>query len=181
MKKLLFLMVSLTLLASCGSDDSTTAVADVAPSGGEAAVVGDTTSSNDIAKNYSYQFNGSDLFMGGEFTQETYGEPNEFFEAASCAFEGMDKIFYYSGVEVRTYPDGEQDFVSTILLKDDTVTTAEGAYIGMTMEKVLEKHGTEFTQDGNLYFYQKGDSTLTFISEDDVLISITYSLDGIEH
>ena len=35
---------------------------------------------------------------------EALGEPKSYFEAASCAFEGLDKIYTYGGFEVNTYP-----------------------------------------------------------------------------
>ena len=33
------------------------------------------------------------------------GEPKEYFEAESCAFEGMDKTYTYSGFVITTRPD----------------------------------------------------------------------------
>ena len=36
------------------------------------------------------------------------GEPQSYFEAESCAFEGLDKTYTYSGFVITTRPDGEK-------------------------------------------------------------------------
>ena len=53
------------------------------------------------------------------------GEPMHYFEAPSCAFEGMDKIYSYSGFEFTTYTKDNVDYIASIVFLDDTVTTRE--------------------------------------------------------
>ena len=67
---------------------------------------------------------------------EALGEPLSYFEAASCAFEGLDKIYTYSGFEINTYPGKDKDYISSVILKDDSVTTVEGVAIGDSKEKL---------------------------------------------
>lgn len=169
MGKLLIFLVSFALLTSCSKEEATVVV----PSTPTAVTVAETP-------HYSCTVLGVTIQLGGDF-EEIYaqlGEPQEYFEAPSCAFEGLDKIYYYNGVEVRTCPEGASDFVSAILLKDDTMTTPEGAYIGMTMETVFAKHGSSYTQENNHYVYRSGEGTLTFVEEGDVVVAITYLMDG---
>lgn len=185
MKRLLLAVLSLSLLTSCSSDDS--GASSSTQTSAPASTAGSTSSTTEAApatsgSNYSYDFQGTTIALGENFATalSSLEEPNDYFEAASCAFEGLDKIYYFSGLEVRTYPQEEEDFVSTILLKDDTVTTNEGAYIGMNIDEALEKHGEGYTQDNKQYVYSSGDSTLTFITSDDAVIAINYSLPDIE-
>lgn len=190
MKKLAFAVLSLSLLTACGGEEAapeatptTTPPATQAPATTTPeAPAPSTATQGTVSKNYSYSFNGADITLDGNFDAPyaTLGAENDYFEAPSCAFDGMDKIYYYSGVEVRTYPQGDEDFVSAVLLKDDTVTTAEGAYVGMAMSEVLEKHGSNYTQEGSAYIYMSGESSLTFIAENDAVIAITYGLPALE-
>lgn len=192
MKKLAFAVLSLGLLTACGGEEAapeaaapaTTPPATQAPATTPApdTTAPSTATQGTVSKNYSYSFNGATITLDGNFDAPyaTLGAENDYFEAPSCAFDGMDKIYYYSGVEVRTYPQGDEDFVSAVLLKDDTVTTAEGAYVGMAMSEVLEKHGSDYTQEASAYVYMSGESSLTFIAENDAVIAITYGLPAIE-
>ena len=43
---------------------------------------------------------------------------------------------------ITTYPEDGKDYVYSIELKDDTVTTKEGAYIGMAKADVVSAYGT---------------------------------------
>ena len=41
-----------------------------------------------------------------------------YFEAPSCAFDGIDKTYTYAGFELLTYPKDDKDYVSSVVLKD---------------------------------------------------------------
>lgn len=101
------------------------------------------------------------------------GEPMKYFEAASCAFEGLDKTYTYSGFAITTRPDGGQDYVNSILLTDDSVATPEGVYIGCSADDVTAAYG-EGSRTENVISYTKGDSSMNFILEGDKVISIEY-------
>lgn len=101
------------------------------------------------------------------------GEPLSFFEAASCAFEGMDKTYTYSGFVITTRPDGDQDYVNSIRLTDDSVATPEGVYIGCPADDVTAAYG-EGSRTETVISYTKGDSAMNFVLEDGKVISIEY-------
>lgn len=179
MKKLAVALLSLSLLASCSSDEGSSSNATSQTTTPATSASTETTQAPSIeGGTYSYSFLGAEITLGTNFSValDSLGEPSEYFEAPSCAFDGLDKIYYYNGVEVRTYPQGDDDYVSTILLKDDTVTTPEGAYIGMDIAEVLEKHGDAYTVDGSQYIYMSGEASLIFIVQNDSVIAINYSL-----
>lgn len=104
---------------------------------------------------------------------ESLGEPVSYFEAASCAFEGLDKIYTYSSFEIDTYPFQDKDLVSAVILKDDSIATAEGVCIGDSLEKLQEVYG-EAAQENGMLIYAKDGMKLCFIIQDDSIISIEY-------
>lgn len=104
---------------------------------------------------------------------QALGEPASYFEAASCAFEGLDKIYTYNSFEIDTYPSQDRDLVSAVVLKDDSVTTAEGICIGDSLEKLLETYG-DGAQESGMLVYEKDGMKLCFILQDDSIISIEY-------
>ena len=101
------------------------------------------------------------------------GEPLSYFEAASCAFEGLDKTYTYAGFTVMTRPDGNKDYINAIFLTDDSLTTAKGIYIGSTADEVISAYG-ESTKTDTLISYTDGNTTLNFILKDSLVISIEY-------
>ena len=105
---------------------------------------------------------------------EALGEAKSYTEAASCAFEGLDKTYYYGSFYLYTYPDGETDRVNMVVLCDDTVTTPEGLCIGDSKEKVESIYGAEGDNDVNAYVYTAGYCTLTIIMDNDKVSSIQY-------
>ena len=102
------------------------------------------------------------------------GEPKSYFEAESCAFEGLDKTYTYSGFVITTRPDGEKDYVSSIVLTDDSVTTPEGVYIGCVAGDVTAAYGQGDTASDTLLGYVKDGTALNFILEGDKVVSIEY-------
>lgn len=105
---------------------------------------------------------------------ENLGEPLKYFEAASCAFDGLDKTYTYAGFVITTRPDGEKDYVNSILLTDDSVTTPEGLYIGANTDAVTAAYGTPDQQTETLMSYVSGATALNFIIQDGAVISIEY-------
>lgn len=129
---------------------------------------------------FEYDANGVGIKLGANFNTvySDLGEENEYFEAESCAFEGIDKIYYYSGFEVRTYPLESEDYVLNVILNDDTVNTPEGVYIGMDIDTAISMQGEDYKNEGSKYEYTKGSSTLVFIEKDGLVASITYTFDS---
>lgn len=105
---------------------------------------------------------------------DALGEPVSYFEAASCAFEGLDKIYTYNGFEIDTYPMQDKDLISSIILKDDSVMTAEGIGIGDSLEKLQQVYGSEGTEEGGMLVYGKDGMKLCFILQGENIISIEY-------
>ena len=171
MKKLgILLVLIMVILTACGGDDKV-------PNDSNNGV--DDSNSQDVstADGFKFKYNGVTVPMNvdAEPVINNLGESLDYFEAASCAFQGLDKIFYYSGFELSTYPQGEKDFISSVNLLDDTVATEEGIYLGSSMDDVIDAYGEDYSNENDFYTYTKDDSQLTFVIENDVVTAITYA------
>ena len=107
---------------------------------------------------------------------DALGQPLGVFEAPSCAFDGIDRIFRFPGVQIHTYPEGDLDFVHTISIRDDSVTTTEGIYLGSDFEAVIAAYGSNYEQEFGMFTFTRGETTLSFFVEDDMVVGITYGL-----
>ncbi|HHY81322.1 MAG TPA: hypothetical protein GX505_01425 [Clostridiales bacterium] len=105
---------------------------------------------------------------------EKLGEPMEYFEAESCAIEGMEKVYTYSGFEIHTYELDGVDYVLSVVFLDDSVATKEGIYLYSDLNSMLEAYGDDYTKTNNQYTYTSGSSQLNFIIENDEVASIEY-------
>lgn len=106
---------------------------------------------------------------------EALGEPTSYFESNSCAFQGLDKVYTYGSVILRTYPKDGGDYLLSIELRDDSVQTPEGAFIGNTLDEVEALYGTPDDKTATSLIYKKGDSILSFIAKNNEVYAITYS------
>lgn len=102
------------------------------------------------------------------------GQPISYFEAASCASEGLDKIYTYEHFEIDTYPYGDEDYISAIVFKDDLVMTSEGLCIGDSRTRMIELYGENYDENVGMIVYQRGGMRLCFVIQDDMIISIEY-------
>lgn len=137
---------------------------------GEAA-----TDNAEKAKGYVFAVQGVTVAVDSDAaeTVAALGEPLSYFEAESCAFKGLDKMYTYSGFEIETYPTDNKDFVSNIRLKDDSVSTVEGLCIGDSLEKVQQTYGGGAEENG-MVVYEKDGMKLCFIIKADEVASIEY-------
>ena len=170
-KKLLALILALVMcigaLAACDSKPAET----TAP-----AVSGEMAPVTPDASSWKYTVNGTDILMHAPAAPvlEALGEPVSYTEEASCAFSGLDKTYYYGGFYLQTYPMGDEDYVFSLWLVDDSSTTPEGIYIGATQAEVESAYGAEGFNGSNAYILKGTTSTLTIILEDGKVSSIQY-------
>jgi hypothetical protein len=185
---LIFIILSSIFLTACGSNEVNRITGDVTNiTQGNSNETGGTeeqgtTNGTEPSlippayKGYTFTHSGTTIAIDADFSPilAALGEPRAYFEAESCAFEGLDKIYTYFGFEIDTYPQGERDFVSAIVLKDDTVATSEGLRIGSTKAEMEAAYGTPRVNDNGQLIYDKDGMRLCFILEDDTVISIEY-------
>lgn len=111
---------------------------------------------------------------------EKLGEPSSYYEALSCAFEGLDKIYTYPNFQIETYPLNNVDMISTISLKDDSVSTEEGLMIGSSKSDVINQYGDPSSETGGKLTYEKDGMYLNFVIRDDHVAMIEYKSMALE-
>ena len=137
------LLAVMFILAGCGKSDSTT-----------------PTKDNDNSAQVSYTINNIKIIPGTDFSgaYKELGEPVKYTEAASCYFDGMDKVFTYDGFEVRTYPAESGDFIQDLSISSDRFSTDKGITVGATVNEVVAAYGDNYVKTGNMYkYYEEGD------------------------
>ena len=162
---LMVLVLTMGLLVGCGSSDDKENNNNQGSSNKEQAYTG-----------YAFEINGTKIELNAKMEPiaAALGEPDSYFESESCAFQGLDKVYTYGSAVITTYPEDGVDYVYTIELKDDTVETAEGLYIGASKDDVLKTYGDEAEDLDAGIFCTKGESELVFLMDGDVVTNIVY-------
>jgi len=188
MKKLICIVLALCLvlaLAACGSKDKVVNNNQPAQSGNNDAPAAENNNDQQDAPaaqdtpsegGFVFTYNGTDIAMNVPAADilSALGEPKSQTEEPSCAFDGMDKTFYFGSFYLATYPMTDGDYVYSVWLVDDSVATAEGIYIGSPEADVEKAYGAENYNGSNAYIVTKGDSKLTVLIEGGVVSSIQY-------
>lgn len=171
MKRKLFLTTILTvavLFTACGGSDTK-----VIEGGGNAGATNQVASET---KGYVFTANGVDMAadMDAAPIVEALGEPEEYFEAPSCAGEGIGKLYTYADFEVQTYPVDGKDLVLYVLLKTDNVATAEGIDLSKSRDDIISTYGDPTKDNGDSLIYEKDGMKLIFFMDGDSITNIEY-------
>lgn len=126
---------------------------------------------------YSFTSGSVKIEMGADASKvvDELGEADDYFESESCAFEGLDKVYTYSGFKLNTYPVDDKDYVLSVVFMDDTVETDEGISIGSTKDEVTEAYGEPTKEKGSSMVYEKGETKITFGVKGDEVSTVEIS------
>ena len=184
-KKILSVMMASVMalsIAACASEDEDTAP--VVLSGGQTAESAEGSGAQEAGETaaasadaYVFTYNGIEIRMNAPANGiiEALGDGYTYFEAPSCAYEGMDKVYTYNSIVVRSYTMDGEDYIAAVELKDDTVATAEGIRIGSTEDEVRAAYGEDGQPGTAGIEYTLGDSFISFIFENGKVVGITYT------
>ncbi|MCQ2515562.1 MAG: hypothetical protein MJ094_01705 [Saccharofermentans sp.] len=170
-------------MAACAKEEEDTApvvisggeaVATTVAEGDEAVSEAEVSSSSDA---YYVRYNGMEIHMNQPSDEviSALGDDYSYFEAPSCAYEGMDRIYTYSSIAVYCYTMDGVDYISSVQLRDDTVATVEGIRVGDSSDSVYATYGEDGVQGTSGVEFFKGDSILAFVFEGGNVIGITYT------
>jgi len=154
----------------------------VGPGNGETINVADIDK-NAASTNYKFSYKGVDIICNAAFDDSKFDKSEyELTQQASCAGQGLDYVYVFKGgsFQVVSHPmddnSGEAK-VMYVMLCDDTVATAEGVYIGNTVDQVKAAYGEPDAEKSTeaLLIYIKGSSFLQFeVDDKNVVVGITY-------
>ena len=124
---------------------------------------------------FTIPFRGVDIPLGTpmEPVLTALGEPTSYTEQTSCAFEGLDKTYYYGSLYIQTNPAPEGDRIAAVWFADDSITTTEGVYIGADRETVEKAYGSF---SGDACTLDRDGQRLMILLTDGVVSSIQYTL-----
>ena len=177
MKKLVSIALALCLMlcaVSCSKEKNPNDDKNGKPNGGQTTEKPNGGQATDEV--YKFTYNGVEIAMHADAKPviDALGEPKSYTEEASCAFEGLDKTYYYGNIYIDTYPDGDTDRIKDVWFATDGVTTPEGIYIGSAQDQVEAAYGAAAFNGKNAYELKKGASKFTVILTDGVVSSIQY-------
>lgn len=129
------------------------------------------------SEGYLFKSNGVSIGvdMDMDLMAQELGEPKSIYEQPSCAAQGTAYLYRYSGFEINTYPDGNKNYISYIILKDDTVSTPEGINLSKTKTDIINVYGEDYIEEESKITYKKGNMKLNFILDGNNITSIEYA------
>jgi len=113
---------------------------------------------------------------------EALGEPDDLTEYPSCAFEGVEKTYFYKDFYFTTYQEGDKEVIWQLWFSSDQAATAEGLRIGDPMSKAEKIYGLNDQDEnvenicGGAYIVTRGDTDMTIIATGKQVGSIQYGL-----
>ena len=133
---------------------------------------------NEQAENFSFSYNGTKITLGAEAEPviDALGEPKSYTEEPSCAFDGLDKTYYYGSFYLSTCPVDGKDCIYNLWFADDTAATDEGIRIGTAQSQVEAACGKECFNGTNSFVLTKGQSRLVIAMKDEQVSSIRYEV-----
>ena len=147
MKKVIGALLALLLLCltGCGGNTENTAV--------------------DEKNGFSYTVGNVEIVPGTDFSSAltALGEPVSYTEAASCYYDGMDKVYTYDGFEIRTYPVGEKDYVLDLCISSADYKAEGNVGVGSALSDVLAVYGEGYILSGSsMYQYYETEDAYTY-------------------
>lgn len=161
MKKILMTLLAVFMLVGCGGGDTA-----------------DNNTNNDSKPQYYFEANGTKIYMNQDFSEvySTLGTEQSKFTSPSCAFEGQeDNVYTYASYQLVTYTNKSKEYVYSITLKDDTVETDLGAYLGQEKKEVISLYGDSYKENNGALTYEGKDGSVEFLFEDDYVSQISYT------
>ena len=115
------------------------------------------------SENFVFKYAGVDLIVNTDIDDSKFSDDDyEVSEVASCAGQGLASLYSFKNGSFSVETMVGADTIVRIALVDDTVTTAEGVYIGQTIDDVKAVYGEPAESSETLYIYTKGTSELRF-------------------
>lgn len=154
--------------AKLGSGQETIETTDKAREGTEAGQAADR---------FAVVHNGTKIVINTDAAPviKALGEPENYFESESCAYQGMDKTYDYTIFKLYTYPDGDKDLISSVEFTSDVMETTEGIKIGTAEAEVDSVYGSNYKANGMARIYNSGDTNLSIVIKDGKVSGIIYN------
>ena len=184
MKKLVLVLMLALVVAGCGKENAENSGNSAEPTTVEqqnnqnsADNKENESKQSSELKGYVFEYNGVKVGVDMEAAPiiAALGEPASYFEAPSCAFEGLDKNYSYGSFEIDTYEQNGKDYISCVFFCDDLIETPEGVALFETRADMVAAYGEAYKEEYGMLVYEKDGMKLKFILEGDEITSIEYA------
>lgn len=129
------------------------------------------------ATGYLFEYNGATFGIGDacvDVIDKLGAQQKDPYTSNSCAFNGKDTVYYFPSFEVSANDETGVFVIYSIYLKDDAVSTKEGAYVGMTSDEVKAIYGEPSENSEGGFSYVKEGMKLNFFLKDGAVSAISY-------
>lgn len=123
-----------------------------------------------------FQVEGQALITGTQWDSSVLPEANSVYQVPSCAIEGTDNVYSYDNFEITAYDDGICELIYSVYFLTPDITTPEGLALGDSLEEVLALYGENCERVGTACNYYCGETMLSIIVQNDIVISIEYRM-----
>jgi|GEM_PF-3536767 len=115
-----------------------------------------------------------------DLVKDSFKEEYTSFESASCAYEGMDRIYTFKSIAVHTYEKDSDniEIISGIDVTSENATSPEGLQIGMDATQIRELMGEPDDEYTGAFVYTEGSTQLNLYLENNVLTTFSYEYTG---
>lgn len=146
MKKFLLLVVMLLTMVGCGKEEN-------------------------IKEEFYYlSYNNKNITIGEVYDENKIGKADSYFELTSCAFDGVDKVYTYSDIEIKV--ESVNNAIYSMELIGSEITTVEGLALGDSIEDMERIYGTDYENNESVYTYTKGNTLLRILTDNGFVTSI---------
>ena len=105
------------------------------------------------------------------------GEFRSMQSTPSCAFDGEERVYHYSGFDLYTECEGGKEVISRVVLTSDTASTERGIRVGDSFHEVVRSYGRDYEKSGENIEYDGARCDIQFFFRNGVVTSIKYLAD----
>ena len=170
-EKIISATIGLCLAASlfAGCDKATGESAAVSQlGGGQTQISVESSQTNNAATEgqYCFTFNGYKIMPGTEVAPAiaVLGDNYEFLEQASCAGQGTDRAYMYSGFTIGAYKAEGIEYIKTIVIVD-SLTDCDGLHVGDSFADAKALLGAPDYEDDYILIYKASNTQLWINAE----------------
>ena len=133
----------------------------------------------EVREDYYFRGGGVDIVPGvrAEDVLGYLGEHRSMQSNPSCAFDGEERIYTYSGFDVYTEYENGKEIIDRVVITSDAVVTERGVRIGDSLDDVVRAYGRDYEKTGENIEYDGERCDLQFFFRDGVVVSIRYLAD----
>ena len=129
--------------------------------------------------NFYFRAGGVDVAPGmrAEDALDYLGDARSINSSPSCAFDGEERIYSYSGYDVYTEWEDGKEVISRVVLTSDAVSTERGIRIGDSFHDVVVAYGRNYEKKGENIEYDGERCDVQFFFSDGIVTAIKYLAD----